>query len=259
MLLKFAKYQGSGNDFILVDNRKNPVNPDDDKLIRFLCNRRFGIGADGLILLHGHPSFDFEMKYFNSDGYEGTMCGNGGRCITAFSKSLGITENHTEFLAIDGPHTAKMLKNGDVVLKMNDVRNIVKFDNSYFMDTGSPHFVVFVEDVSSYDVEGEGRKLRSDARFCPDGTNVDFVTAGDDSIVVRTYERGVESETLSCGTGAVAVAVSCALHCKPERKKYLIKVTGGSLTVQLQREHERFYDIWLGGQVKHIFDGRIKI
>ncbi|MDF1550216.1 MAG: diaminopimelate epimerase, partial [Bacteroidales bacterium] len=195
MLLHFYKYHGTGNDFILIDNRDKRFDNLNRNQIKVLCSRRFGIGADGLMLLKSHPDFDFEMAYYNADGSGGSMCGNGGRCITAFAKKLGIINANTKFLASDGPHDASIDENGLVKLKMIDVPVYEQQDEFSFINTGSPHYVKFVKNVAEVNVYESGKSIRYSEQFQKEGTNVNFVSAEQDGISVRTYERGVEDET----------------------------------------------------------------
>ena len=251
---EFHKYHGAGNDFILIDNRENNFRIDNRK-IENLCNRRLGIGADGLILLHPPlaPSADFRMQYFNSDGFEGTMCGNGGRCLVAFANRLGIIDKQTTFEGIDGVHRAEILhveeNKTEVRLQMNDVQEIRSFDDGYLLDTGSPHVVLFAKDVLSLNVWEEGKKMRqkSDA-------NVNFVEIQEDCIYVRTFERGVEDETLSCGTGVTAAALVAA-KTRDFASPVAIETQGGKFTVTFERDNTLFSNIWLQGETCFVFKG----
>ena len=260
--LHFYKYHGTGNDFILVDNREGTFNPDRTK-IAFLCNRRFGIGADGLILLEGKSGYDFSMRYYNADGNESSMCGNGGRCITAFADFLSLPGDHYRFCAIDGDHSGIILeKKGDthlIKLKMGDVLSVNKWDNDDVIDTGSPHLVRFITDPDSVDVVNEGRKLRNHQDFKTDGINVNFVKTEGDELFVRTYERGVEDETLSCGTGVTASALAFALKNGKQGGSVIVKTCGGSLKVHFTRSGEGFTGIWLEGPAVRVFEGTIDI
>lgn len=259
MVVECYKYQGTGNDFILIDNRDMSVTLTEEQ-VKWLCDRRFGIGADGLMLLELEPGADFEMVYFNSDGKESSMCGNGGRCITAFAKQLGLVDTHAKFIAIDGMHEAKI--EGDIVsLKMNDVRNVEVGDGFYFLNTGSPHYVKFVTDIENFDVYKEGKKIRNNDRFVYEGTNVNFIEKQGDSLFVRTYERGVEDETLSCGTGVTASALVAALKGISNNKNAChIKTLGGELNVKFDKVLENtFYNIWLEGPAKFVFKTSIDI
>ena len=260
MLIHFYKYQGTGNDFILIDNRKNEVNLTNEQ-VKFLCNRHFGIGADGLMLLEHELSFDFKMVYYNSDGNPSSMCGNGGRCITAFAKHLGIIHDKTRFIAVDGPHDATIDAEGIVSLKMNDVKNVEVGSDYFYLNTGSPHYVKHVEGIDKTNVVEEGRKVRYNDRFKEEGTNVNFIERFDDYLYVRTYERGVEDETLSCGTGVTAAALAAAsVGLSTGKNNCSVKTLGGLLNVKFDRVLEQtFYNIWLEGPAQLAFKGTIEI
>ncbi|RLD46858.1 MAG: diaminopimelate epimerase [Bacteroidetes bacterium] len=258
MHLNFYKYHGTGNDFILIDNRDLSINLS-NKDIEFLCNRHFGIGADGLMTLENDNNFDFKMKYYNSDGNEGTMCGNGGRCIVAFAKKLNIINNKTHFIAVDGEHFANIYENDIVKLKMNDVNEIKKIKNGYFLDTGSPHYIEFINDIDNFDVYSNGKKLRYSKDFEPNGTNVNFVKKiNKQNIFVATYERGVENETLSCGTGVTASALVYAID-NNISDFVEIKTKGGELKIFFEQKNNTFTNIWLQGKTKFVFNGTILI
>ncbi|MCF8361529.1 MAG: diaminopimelate epimerase [Prolixibacteraceae bacterium] len=257
MKYTFYKYQGAGNDFIMIDNREKIFDGKNAKLIEFLCHRRFGIGADGLITFEKSNTHDFEMLYYNSDGYEAEMCGNGGRCIVAFAKKLGVVENKALFLAADGPHMAHVEDNGLINLKMGNVESVEVHSDGYFLNTGVPHLVHFVDDLKIIDVDIEGRQLRYDARFQPAGTNVNFVKHDGDKLIVYTYERGVECETLACGTGITASALSAAYKSSVNEGTYKVTAKGGDLEVKFKREGETFTDVWLKGPAEMVFEGII--
>lgn len=260
MALSFHKYQGTGNDFILIDNRKNEITLSQEQVAR-LCDRRFGIGSDGLMLLNEREGYDFEMKYYNADGREGSMCGNGARCMTRFAYSLGIHRNAYRFLASDGTHEAEIDMDGIVSLKMKDVKNIRRFHNDFILDTGSPHYVRIVNDVMDMDVYKKGHEIRHSREFEDEGINVNFVehTADVDKIIVRTYERGVEDETFSCGTGVTAAALVC-FHNENGFNEVEVKTLGGTLIVEYDRlEESRYENIWLCGPAEHVFEGTITI
>lgn len=258
MELKFYKYHGAGNDFVIIDNRNKIFNAEDHNLIEAICHRRFGVGADGLLLLENEEGYDFRMVYFNSDGYEATMCGNGGRCIVAFAARLGIISNNARFIASDGPHEAIVISNDIIDLHMIDVKNVKTLTDGYFLNTGVPHLVHFVDDLHVIDVNLEGRQLRYDARFQPEGTNVDFVSHNGDDLIVYTYERGVESETLACGTGIVASALSAALKDNKLEGEYKITAKGGNLSVRFKKANNHFEEVWLKGPAKHVYTGIIE-
>ena len=254
MIFEFYKYQGTGNDFIIIDDRKKLFDINDQELIAALCERRLGIGADGLILLRNHNKLDFEMLYFNSDGFQSTMCGNGGRCIIAFANLLGICKKQTIFFAIDGEHEGKII-NENIYLKMQDVTKIDKVNDGLVLNTGSPHFVKMVDEINSLDVNQEGSRIRNSSIFKADGINVNFVN---DALEVRTYERGVESETLSCGTGVVATAI--AMHYTNFIKEDCvdIKTKGGFLVVSFESMNDIYRNIWLSGEASMVYSGEFE-
>lgn len=238
---------------MIIDNREKTVSLSTEQ-IRFLCDRRFGIGADGLMLLELEPGIDFKMVYFNADGHESSMCGNGGRCITAFAKHLGIIGTEAKFLAVDGLHEAK-INDREVALKMNDVRQLEVGDDFFYLNTGSPHYVKFVEDLEHLDVYTEGRKIRYSDRFKAEGTNVNFVERRSDGLFVRTYERGVENETYSCGTGVTAAALVAGFKgWSTDKHSCRIQTPGGKLNVRFEKVLEStFYNIWLEGPATFVF------
>ncbi|WP_339333851.1 MULTISPECIES: diaminopimelate epimerase [unclassified Croceitalea] len=256
MQLIFYKYQGTGNDFVLVDNRQQIFPKNNTKLIAFLCDRKFGIGADGLILLENDELSDFKMVYYNSDGNESSMCGNGGRCIVAFAKKMGVIENATTFNAIDGIH--KAIIEGDVVtLQMIDVDDIKAKSKYLFLDTGSPHHVQFVEGLNELDVVKEGAKLRYGI-YGQAGCNINFVKAvNSNTFEIRTYERGVEDETLSCGTGVTAVALAMHHTGKANDNHIYIHTKGGKLEVTFDHENGVYTNVNLIGKANFVFKGEI--
>ncbi len=262
MRLVFHKYHGTGNDFILIDNRMNIFNPD-EKIISALCRRRLGIGADGLMVLTNHPEADFEMKYYNADGKEGTMCGNGGRCMAAFAAFLNIIDLETTFMAVDGIHKAKLVAESgnitEVSLKMQDVPVIRQADNYFLIDTGSPHYVEFVHDIDDIDIYEKGKKIRWDKRFQPEGLNVNFVEVTESGLKVVTFERGVEDVTLSCGTGVTASALAASVLDGKDAGYYDVATAGGNLSVRFKKEDGKFTDIWLEGPAKRVFSGEVGI
>lgn len=258
MLLTFYKYQGTGNDFVMIDNRNNIFPKGDNGLIAELCDRRFGIGADGLILLEDDETVDYKMVYFNSDGNPGSMCGNGGRCVVAFAKYLGIIEKETSFIAVDGLHSAR-IEDGMVELYMNNVKEILTKPNAYFLDTGSPHHVQVVESLEDLNVHKEGARLRY-GLYGERGSNINFVEPLDKgSFAVRTYERGVEDETLSCGTGVTAVAIAMHKANKVQAETVDIETQGGKLQVKFLNDSTNGYsDVRLIGPAKQVFKGEIE-
>lgn len=256
--LTFYKYQGTGNDFILVDNRQHIFPKNDTKLVARLCDRKFGIGADGLILLENHTTLDFKMVYYNSDGNESTMCGNGGRCIVHFAAFLEIINRSAKFEAIDGLHTAE-ISNGNVSLQMANVTEISNNQNFSFLNTGSPHHVQMVTNIDTFDVVSEGRKIRNNT-YGKEGANVNFVEKESESVFrVRTYERGVEDETLSCGTGVTAVAIAMHAAGKTATKGITLKTPGGLLKVSFEVEGNGYKNVSLTGPAMQVFNGTIVI
>jgi len=256
-VIEFTKYQGTGNDFIIIDDRTETIKRTQTDLIQRLCDRKFGIGADGLILLRNHAEVDFEMVYFNADGRESSMCGNGGRCIVAFAQSLGVIDGETTFTAIDGLHEARII-DGKVELKMSDVKEVEQGEDFYCMDTGSPHYIKFVEKVAEVDVYSAGKAIRYNKRFEAAGINVNFVEANGNRIEVATYERGVEDETLSCGTGVTAAALAFYLQNGYSVGFTIpVKTKGGDLEVRFQPTGNGFTDIWLCGPAVAVFTGFI--
>lgn len=261
-LINFTKYHGTGNDFIILDNRNQTVQFNQEEIAR-LCHRRFGIGADGLMLLLSSEGYDFEMQYFNADGGEGSMCGNGGRCITAFAFHLGLIEEHATFLAIDGTHNALITKSSDdycqIQVSLNDVKNVkTAGTNKYIMDTGSPHYVEFTKDIKSVDVFSEGKRIRLDKQFQPAGTNVNFVEEKGSGLKVVTFERGVEDITLSCGTGVTAAAIAASAEKSDGHYTWEIDTQGGNLSVSFIKQNNHYTDIWLSGPAEKTYSGTIK-
>lgn len=256
MNIPFSKYHGAGNDFVLIDNRHNVFNPTEET-VKQLCHRQFGIGADGLMLLENDTTTDFCMRYFNSDGGEATMCGNGGRCITIFANSLGIISGKATFMGVDGVHEANIIGN-KVSLKMKDVEDVETDDDFYLIDTGSPHFVKFVENVDNVNVTTEGKIIRNSYNIRGNGVNANFVQVTPEGLKIRTYERGVEAETLACGTGAVAAAIAATHWLDLTETSINVFALGGTLQVTFNRSSNSiFSNIWLTGPVVHVFNGEI--
>jgi diaminopimelate epimerase len=255
--IEFYKYQSTGNDFILVDNRGAIFPADNKLLIHKLCDRRFGIGADGLILLEVSASADFVMRYFNADGSLGSFCGNGARAVVDFAQHLKIIANSARFEAFDGLHEAKIID--DLIqIKMADVQNGSKMLNGTFIDTGSPHYMEFVENLDNMDVVQQGRKTRNLEIFAPNGSNINYVEKiGPGSIRVRTFERGVENETLSCGTGVTASAITAFEE--GMGRKISINTLGGDLKVWFEVDDNVYHDIWLEGPTEMVYSGEIEV
>lgn len=258
-MINFWKYQGAGNDFIMIDDRENKFDINDYKKVAFLCDRRFGIGGDGLILIRLKEGYDFDMVYFNADGHLGSMCGNGGRCAVRFAHTLGLFENKTKFWAADGEHEAELDSSNTVHLKMNPPGEIEINNDHYFMDTGSPHYVRFENTLSDFDTVVEGKAIRHNERFNEEGTNVNFAeVTGDQSLTVFTFERGVEDETLACGTGVTACAIAANID-KNMSSPIAVKVKGGNLSVGFEKVEDKKYDnIILSGPATPVFAGQIE-
>ena len=260
MLLDFYKYQGTGNDFVMIDNRSLFFPKEDVALIERLCDRRFGIGADGLILLENDSDTDFRMVYYNSDGNESSMCGNGGRCLVAFAKQLNVIDNATTFIATDGLHHATVAEDGLVSLQMIDVNELKITPEFSFLNTGSPHHVQIVDDLEHYNVKENGAAIRYSDLYGKAGSNVNFVSQiTEDTFAVRTYERGVEDETLSCGTGVTAVAIAMHQIGKTNNNIIDLNVEGGKLKVQFDVDNGNYTNVFLIGPATFVFEGKIEI
>jgi diaminopimelate epimerase len=260
MQVEFYKYQGTGNDFVLIDNRSNFFPKENVQLIAHLCDRRFGIGGDGLILLENDSDTDFKMVYYNSDGNQSSMCGNGGRCLVAFAKKLNVIDNSCTFIATDGLHHATIAENGQVSLQMIDVSNVKIAPDHVFLNTGSPHHVQLVEDLENYNIKDNGAAIRYGELYGKEGSNINFVKQiNADTFTLRTYERGVEDETLSCGTGATATAIAMNLTGKTNSTSINLNVEGGKLEVSFDKKDDQFTNVFLKGPAEFVFIGQIKI
>ncbi|QYS88472.1 MULTISPECIES: diaminopimelate epimerase [Flavobacterium] len=258
MKLTFYKYQGTGNDFVILDNRDLIFPKNNTKLIKFICDRRFGVGADGLMLLENDNSTDFKMVYYNADGNESSMCGNGGRCLVAFARKMEIIQETTTFIAVDGIHHAKITNENLVSLQMIDVQSIQVQSGYVFLNTGSPHHVQEVQELKELDVKKEGAKIRYSDLYGKEGSNVNFVIQkGENDFAIRTYERGVEDETLSCGTGATAVALAMFHLGKATSNRIGIEVQGGQLQITFEKDINKYKNIHLIGPAQFVFKGEI--
>lgn len=277
----FWKYQGAGNDFIMLDQREQIwLTRANTARIERLCDRHFGIGADGLILLQPKEGYDFEMVYFNADGRESTLCGNGGRCVAAFAQALGVIGARGYFWAIDGPHEALVTSKADgsswVELKMGDVGTIRRDGEAFVLNTGSPHYIRFEKDIAQLDMYATGQAVRYSDTYKAEGINVNVVEIihGEDenptsdiqnpkspSLAIRTYERGVEDETLACGTGVTAAALAWHRANNGESGAFEVpvKAQGGQLSVRFTALSDgTFGDIWLCGPAAAVFKGEIE-
>ncbi len=258
--MEFFKFHGTGNDFIMVDNRDGLASLDEGT-VKDLCHRRFGIGADGLILLQKDPDHDMRMIYYNSDGKESTMCGNGGRCLAAFANYLGMIDSEGTFNAIDGIHAFSVLNRTSdvwqVKLGMNEV-TIASGDQTgdLIVDTGSPHFVRLVDDPAKIDIIQKAKEIRYSQRFKDDGINVNFISEGEHGITIRTYERGVENETLSCGTGCVAAAIATGRGMADGHHEVIISTQGGKVKVTFTKTGTEYKDVFLTGPAEMVFKGK---
>jgi diaminopimelate epimerase len=261
-LLKFHKLQGAGNDFILIDDREEHFDLTNNALVKFLCDRRFGIGADGLMLLRNREGYDFQMIYYNSDGNESSMCGNGGRCIAAFADIIGLKKEHYLFLAVDGDHSAELSLRGDeywVRLGMIDVSEVEEGEDYLYLNTGSPHYVKFVANLQAYPVVDEAKKIRYNERFKAQGTNVNFVELVDGVLCIRTYERGVEDETLACGTGVTAAVIAAFQSGRIKEDSFAVKAMGGDLKVGFLKKGGVYTSVCLEGPAKFVFKGEVDV
>jgi len=261
MEVQFDKYQGAGNDFVILDNRSEKYSSLTTSQIAFLCDRFKGIGADGLILINADTAADFQMQYFNSDGNESTLCGNGGRCAVAFAHLKNIITESTVFSAIDGMHSATYINPLEVHLEMRDVAEFKQQSGAVILNTGSPHYIKFVEDVDALNVNKEGAAIRYSESFMPEGINVNFVEQKDAThYKIRTYERGVEGETLACGTGAVAAALG--IHYTRQsisEKEFHLAAVGGDLKVSFEVNEGIYRNIFLKGPATYVFSGTIEL
>jgi len=257
MNIHFYKYQATGNDFVLIDNRDNKLSFSKEQIEK-ICNRKFGIGADGLMLIEKHSTLDFNLVYYNSDGSQ-SLCGNGSRAAVQFASFLGMVNGETAFNAFDGGHDAEILSNGIIRLKMNDVNGVREGGDHFFINTGSPHYVKFVKDIQNFPVFEEGRKVRYSDSYKPGGTNVNYVELlSGNTIFVRTYERGVEDETLSCGTGVTAAALAASFSGYTSPIK--VKTRGGDLSVEFKSgQSGTFHEIYLIGPAKKVFEGTLEL
>ncbi|MEC4005441.1 diaminopimelate epimerase [Flavobacterium sp. SUN052] len=266
MQIKFHKYQGTGNDFVMIDNREGFFPKENTQLIEKLCDRRFGIGADGLILLENDAATDFKMVYYNSDGNESSMCGNGGRCLVAFAKSLNVINSKANFIATDGLHQADILESGIISLQMKDVNDVKIYTDYVFLNTGSPHHVMLVDDLNNFDVKSNGAAIRYSDLYGKTGSNVNFVnqlflrdSKQSNHFRLRTYERGVEDETLSCGTGATATAIAMNALGKTNSNVINLDVEGGTLKVSFDKKGTDYFNVYLEGKAEFVFEGIIEV
>ncbi len=255
--IHFYKYQATGNDFVIIDNRESKLTFSNEQIAQ-ICHPKFGVGADGLMLIENHPTLNFHLEYFNKDGSK-SLCGNGCRAAVQFASQLGMVNGKAVFSAFDGAHAAEILPSGDIRLKMGDVKEIKTLLEDYYIYTGSPHFIRFVTGLKDYPVFEDGKEIRYSNDFKPGGTNVNFVELQpDNSIFVRTYERGVENETLSCGTGITAAAIAASL--KGYRSPVKINTLGGQLLVEFKNSHsDTFQEIYLVGPAKMVFKGQLDL
>jgi len=260
MQIEFHKYQGTGNDFVMIDNRSGSFPKSDTIFIAHLCDRRFGIGADGLILLENDLDYDFRMVYFNTDGNESSMCGNGGRCLVAFARSLHAIATEITFIATDGPHFATIENDGTVALQMKDVDEVKITSDYVFLDTGSPHHVQLSDDLANLDIKTKGAAIRYSDLYGKNGSNVNFVKQeNENTFSMRTYERGVEDETLSCGTGVTAVAIAMNALSKTKSNVVHLNVEGGKLDVSFEVLNGKFSNVFLKGPATFVFKGVVLV
>jgi len=257
MHIPFKKFHGAGNDFVMMNNLEGIIPSLSELFVQKICDRHFGVGADGLIVLLHNKDYDFEMLYYNADGRRGSLCGNGGRCAVQFAYSLGVQKEDYSFLASDGPHSAQRLEDGRIRLRMNDCQWPLAFEKGYYIDTGSPHYVEFVSDNEPFRLEERALPIRHHTHFNPGGTNVNYVLSSSSPWKIRTFERGVEAETLACGTGATAMALVLAFKEGSTKGKTQIEAMGGRLEVEFRKSEEAFTDIHLTGPAEQVFEGLI--
>ena len=254
--IKFSKYHGAGNDFVMINAIKTPVILSDDE-VKAICDRRTGVGADGLIMVLPSEKYAFRMKYYNCDGHESTFCGNGGRCIAAFAVEEGLASQHIEYEAIDGIHKADVTKKSDneylVSITMRDIEGFDLTDERLLINTGSPHYVTRVDNLMGFDVRKRGAAIRNNKNISKDGVNVDFMEIIDNQYHIRTFERGVEDETLACGTGVTASAIAAALWYGGNNID--IRTTLATLNVKFEMSGNAIKNIVLTGPATHVFDG----
>lgn len=265
-VIEFTKASGAGNDFVLIDNMDDRLQLDKAKLAQVLCSRRFGIGADGLLLLERSLKADFFMRYYNADGSYGGMCGNGGRCVSRYAYVHGIAQSPMTFVALDHVYQAVMIGNG-VKLKMKNPIDYrppmnIPLDDTFlsgsFINTGSPHVVIFEEHLDDINVEGIGKNIRNSTLYSPNGTNVNFVRPqSSGAIEIRTYERGVECETLACGTGAVASAIVSAYEKQLSSPVHVKVRSGEELLVHFEMTNGNAGEVHLQGSAHFVFSGRL--
>ena len=261
MKIHFYKYQATGNDFVMIDNRSGELSLSIEQ-IQKICDRKFGVGADGLMLIEKHPALDFNLTYYNQDGSQ-SLCGNGSRAAMSFASFLKIVNGKASFNAYDGRHDATLEKDGIVRLKMANTHGIKRYGSDLWVDTGAPHLIRFVDNVREVHVFEEGRSIRYSDTFKPAGTNANFVELlPDNTIFVRTYERGVENETLSCGTGVTAAAIAAST--RGYKSPVKIKTLGGELSVEFNAQKtahssETFENIFLVGPAIFVFSGSIEL
>jgi diaminopimelate epimerase len=258
-VIRFEKYQGTGNDFVMIHTNNWNLNLSNDSIVK-LCNRRFGIGSDGLIIVGPHAELDFEMRYFNADGSR-SFCGNGARCAVKFAQSLGLFDKECRFLAIDGEHQAQVLENGFVSLKMGDVKHFeINKKEDFILNTGSPHYIRFVDDLDQHNIVDFGKEIRYSTTYQEEGINVNLAEVKDEELKMLTYERGVEDETLSCGTGATAVGLAFRKKLKMKNEvETKIYVKGGELRVRSNENEDGFFAIFLIGPAEKVFEGKIEV
>lgn len=254
-MISFYKYQGAGNDFIMIDNRNDLISKDKEKMAIKLCERRFGLGSDGLIFIEADKDVDFNMNFFNPDGSQ-SFCGNGSRCAVKFAKYLNAFEgDKTDFKAIDGIHSAELI-DGNVKVSIQNVLSYDKYEDDYYMHTGSPHYMKFYNNVDEEDLILISREIRYSEKFKPGGTNVNFIQKVNNyTIKIRTYERGVENETYACGTGATACALTQAIVEEIPRGNIKVKAKGGDLSVDFVQDSSGFSDVWLEGPAEFVYKG----
>ena len=259
MKISFSKYNGAGNDFIVIDNRYNKLSLTKSQIFK-LCNRNVGIGADGIISIENSDKTDFEILHYTSDGTLGSLCGNGSRCAVSFAYRNKIINKETRFEAFDGSHKAEIINDELIIMQMKLNSKIIENEYGVWLDTGSPHLIVEANNTDIIDVKNAGQSIRYNDFYKEEGVNVNFVEkVSDDVFKIRTYERGVEDETKACGTGSTASAICMNYLGRTKSNEIKMKCQGGDLNIKFINTDDEFSNISITGPAKFVFEGVIEI